>query len=90
MGKREFCVLIKHYFLRGKTFSETKAKLDKYYSDSASSHGTIQKWFTKFRCGRTSTETIPSPGHPNKYFFLHTQLCMKVLCKIRKNFCVNL
>ena len=25
----------------------------------------VQKWFTEFRCGRTSTETIPSPGRPN-------------------------
>ena len=29
--KSEFRVLIKHYFLRGKTLSETKAKLDKYF-----------------------------------------------------------
>ena len=26
----------------------------------------VQKCFTEFRCGRTSTETIPSPGCPNK------------------------
>ena len=25
----------------------------------------VQKCFTKFRCGRTSTETIPSPDRPN-------------------------
>ena len=25
----------------------------------------VQKWFTEFRCGRTSTETIPSAGRPN-------------------------
>ena len=30
-------MLIKHYFLCGKTLSETKSKLDKYYSDSAPS-----------------------------------------------------
>ena len=23
-------------------------------------------WFTEFRCGRTITETIPSPGRPNE------------------------
>ena len=22
----------------------------------------VQKWLTEFRCGRTGTETIPSPG----------------------------
>ena len=26
----------------------------------------VQKWFTKFRCGRTNTETISSPGRPNE------------------------
>ena len=35
MEKSEFHVLIKHYFLREKTLSETKAKLYKYDSDSA-------------------------------------------------------
>ena len=26
----------------------------------------VQKWFRESRCGRTSTETIPSPGRPNE------------------------
>lgn len=35
MEKSEFRVLIKHYFLRKKTITETKQRLDKYYGDSA-------------------------------------------------------
>ena len=66
MEKSEYRVLIKHYFLRGKTLSKSKAKLDKYYLHSALSHGMVQKWFTEFRCGRKSTEIIPSPGCPNE------------------------
>ena len=66
MEKSESRVLIKHYFLRGKTLSETKAELDKYYLDSASSYGIVRKWFTEFRCVRTSTETIQIPGRPNE------------------------
>ena len=66
MEKSEFRVLIKHHFLRGKTLSETKAKIHKYYSYTSTSLGMVQKWFTEFRCGRTSTETIPSPGRPNE------------------------
>ena len=62
----EFRVLMKRYFLHRKNLSETKAKLDKYYSDTASSHRMVQKWFTEFHCGRTSTETTPSPGRPNE------------------------
>ena len=64
--KSEFRVLTKHYLLRGKTLLKTKAKLDKYYSDSAPSYRINQKWLTEFRCGFTSTETIPSPGRPNE------------------------
>ena len=59
-------MLIEYYFLSGITLSEAKAKLDKYYSDSAPSYGMVQKWFTKFWGGRTSTETIPSPSPPNE------------------------
>ena len=63
MEKSEFRMLIKHYFLRGKTLSETKAKLDKYYSDSAPSYGIVQKWFTEFHCGRVT------PSEQNLAFF---------------------
>ena len=35
-------------------------------NNSAPSYGIVQNWFTKFRCGLTSTETIPSPGRPNE------------------------
>ena len=55
MKKSEFRVLIKHYFLREKTITETKAKLDKFYGDSAPSISMVKRCFTEFRCGRTST-----------------------------------
>ena len=53
MEKSGFRVLIKHFFLRGKTLSETKAKLDEYYLDSAPSYKMVQKWFwmtQKWKC----------------------------------------
>ena len=66
MEESEFRMLIEHYILRGKSSSKTKAKLNKYYSDSASSCGIVQKWISKFRYNRMSTETIPSPGRLNE------------------------
>ncbi|XP_033221437.1 protein GVQW3-like [Belonocnema kinseyi] len=66
MEKSEFRILIKHYYLRKKTISETKAKLDKYYPDSAPSIGTIHKWCTEFRCGRTSTVDAERSGRPKE------------------------
>ena len=29
-------------------------------------YGIVHKWFSEFRCGRTSKEIIPSPGRPNE------------------------
>jgi len=64
MEKSEFRVLIKHYYLRKKTITQTKKKLDKYYGDSASSIAMVKKWFTEFRCGRTSTSDVSHSGRP--------------------------
>ena len=55
MEKSEFRVLIKHYFLRGKSIKETEEKLAKYYKKSAPSHCMVHKWFTEFHCNRIST-----------------------------------
>jgi DNA-binding ferritin-like protein len=43
MDEREFLVLIKHYFMKGKSFQETKEKFDKHYGESAPSIGTVYK-----------------------------------------------
>ena len=64
--KSEFPVLIKHYFLRGKLIKETEENLAKYYKESAPSHGIVHKWFTEFRCGRTSTSDAERPGRPKE------------------------
>ena len=66
MGKSEFRVLIKHYFLRGKSIKETEEKLAKYYKESAPSHGTVHKWFTEFRCGRINTSDAERPDRPKE------------------------
>ena len=62
MEESEFRVLIKHYFLQGKSIKRTKENLAKYYKESAPSHGMIHKWFTEFRCGRISTSDAERPG----------------------------
>ena len=47
-----------------KIITETKAKLDKYYGDSAPSISMVKQWFTEFRCGRTSTIDAERSGRP--------------------------
>ena len=66
MGKSEYCVLIKHYFLREKSIKETEEKVAKYYKESAPSHGMVHKWFTEFRCGRISISDAEHPGRPKE------------------------
>ena len=66
MEKNEFRVLIKHYFLRGKSINETEEKLTRYYKESAQSHGMIHKWFTEFRCSRISTSDAERPDRPKE------------------------
>ncbi|XP_033232192.1 uncharacterized protein LOC117183121 [Belonocnema kinseyi] len=66
MEKSEFRVLIKHYLLRKKTITETKERLDKYYENSAPSILMVKKWFTEFRCGRTSTSDAERSGRPKE------------------------
>ena len=65
-GKSEFHVFIKHYFFarKKKTIPQTKAKLDKYYGNSASSISMVKKWFSEFRYGRTSTRDAERSGCP--------------------------
>ena len=51
-------------FCRKKTITETKAKLDKYYGDSAPSILMVNKWFTEFPFGRASTIDAERSGRP--------------------------
>ncbi len=64
MEQSEFRVLIKHYYLRGKTAKETKEKLDKCYGNSAPSNTTVKRWMQEFKFGRTSTNDEPRSGRP--------------------------
>ena len=72
MKKSEIHLLIKHYFLRGKPLSETKAKLDKYYSDSVPSYGMvlyrILLWSYEYRnhTKSRSSNVITTPEMINK------------------------
>ena len=49
MEKKEFRVLVKHYYLRGNRAKETKEKLDEYYGTSSPSNTTVKKWMQEFK-----------------------------------------
>lgn len=64
MEKSEFRVVIKHYFLKGKTPKETKECLDKHYGESAPSDYMVKYWMAEFKRGRTDTSDEPRSGRP--------------------------
>ncbi|GFW81433.1 putative DD34D transposase [Trichonephila clavipes] len=66
MDKKEFRVLIKHCFFGEKNTFETKAWLDKHYSDFAPGKSTVEKWFAKFKRGEMSTEDDARSGLPKE------------------------
>jgi hypothetical protein len=62
MDKKEFRVLIKNYFMKGKSPQETKEKLDKHYGESVPSMRTVCKLFQNFRSGRMRTNDAEHSG----------------------------
>jgi len=64
MDEREFRVLIKRYFMKGKSPQEAKEKLDKHYGESASLIRMVCKWFQNFRSGHMSTSDTEHSGRP--------------------------
>ncbi|KAF7273091.1 hypothetical protein GWI33_014172 [Rhynchophorus ferrugineus] len=56
MDKKEFRVLIKYCFLKGKNTFETKILLDIEISNTPPEKSSIKDWYAKFRCGEMSTE----------------------------------
>ncbi|EFN64679.1 Putative uncharacterized protein FLJ37770, partial [Camponotus floridanus] len=66
MEKQEYRILIKHYFLMGKTSEQSLKWLQKCYPTSAPSRTTIYRWFSEFKMGRTSTKDVPRSGRPKE------------------------
>ncbi|KAF7271906.1 hypothetical protein GWI33_015272 [Rhynchophorus ferrugineus] len=66
MDKKEFRVLIKYCFLKGKNTVEAKTWLDAEFSDTAPRKSTIKDWYAKFRRDEMSTEDGERSGCPKE------------------------
>ncbi|KAF7275564.1 hypothetical protein GWI33_011591, partial [Rhynchophorus ferrugineus] len=66
MDKKEFRVLIKYCFLKGKNTVEAKTWLDGEFPDTAPGKLTIKDWYAKFRRGEMSTEDGERSGRPKE------------------------
>lgn len=66
MEKQEFRVVIKHYYLKGKTAKQTSEKLKKHYAENAPSDFMVKYWFAEFKRGRSSTIDEQRSGRPKE------------------------
>ncbi|KAF7276824.1 hypothetical protein GWI33_009746 [Rhynchophorus ferrugineus] len=64
MYKKEFHVLIKYCFLKGKNTVEAKTWLDAEFPDTAAPKSAMKYWYTKFRRSEMSTEDGENSGRP--------------------------
>lgn len=58
--------MIKFYFLKGKTATDVKKKLDAVLGVNSPSFKTVHKWIEEFKRGRTSCEDAARSGRPNE------------------------
>lgn len=66
MDKKEVRAVIKLFFLKGKTATQIKAKLNAVLGESAPSLKTVHTWVAEFKRGRTSCEDEPRSGRPKE------------------------
>ncbi|KAF7262962.1 hypothetical protein GWI33_003792 [Rhynchophorus ferrugineus] len=71
MDKKEFRVLIKYCFLKGKNTVEAKTRLDAEFPDTAPGKSNIKDWYAKFRRGEMSTEDGQRTGRLKEEVLLH-------------------
>ena len=64
MDKKEFRMLIKHFFSMKKNTVEAKQCLDKRYGDSAPGISTIIDWYVELKRGRKNTDDAKRCGRP--------------------------
>jgi hypothetical protein len=64
MDPRDERANIFHLDRKGLTPMEVKQDMDGVLGETAPSYDTIKYWHRQFKCGRTSTASQPSTGHP--------------------------
>ncbi|KAF7264765.1 hypothetical protein GWI33_022468 [Rhynchophorus ferrugineus] len=66
MDKKEYRVLMKYCFLKGKNKLQAKTWLSAKFPDTTSGTSTIKDWYAKFRHGEMSTEDGEHNGSPKE------------------------
>ena len=51
-------------YLKGSTPKEALDEMKVGYGVDTMSYDGVKHWHGQFKCGRTSVETVPIPGHP--------------------------
>ena len=65
LSKAEYRVVIRYFFLKGKTGQEIHCKLISVYGSSAPSYAQVKFWVGEFKCSRMSLEDETRSGRPS-------------------------
>ena len=60
----EFRAVMRLLYLKGSKPKEALDKMNVIYWEDAPSYDVVKLWHGQFKCGRTSVERVPIPGHP--------------------------
>ncbi|KAF7273486.1 hypothetical protein GWI33_013807 [Rhynchophorus ferrugineus] len=80
MHKKEFRVLIKYCFLKGKNTVEAKTWLDAGFPDTAPGKSIINDWCAKFRQWTPKRADTPKISTERVHIIIHEYLGMRKLC----------
>ena len=64
MEKEQYCSVIRFLFLKGKSCSKIKERLNAVYGDSSPLMATVKNWFNEFQRSRMSVFDKPCLGAP--------------------------
>lgn len=66
MESRDLRAIIYYLAKKGMSPAEVKQDMNNVLGDVSPSYDTIKYWHRQFRCGRTSTASLPSTGRPQE------------------------
>ena len=60
----EYRAVMRLLYLKGSAPKEALVEMKVVYGEDAPSYDVVKHWHRQSKCGRTSVETVPIPGHP--------------------------